>query len=217
MCNLEGSNVTGLARSVARVFLTGLRPAPDPTPTHSLTSGEAAQLTGLYRSREPVGTLTVEFSDGTLIVPRVARLVARSPTRFVTGDLFTYDFDGQGGLRTRDEFGQVVVYERVDPSRPSAAELVQFTGRYTSDEVNATVELAVRDGQLVIRRPPDWNIALTPVFPDGFHGDLGWITFERNGSGQIDRLNVSMDRMWRLPFVRLPDGPGPSRANDRRR
>jgi hypothetical protein len=40
------------------------------------------------------------------------------------------------------------------------------------------------------------------VYTDAFRGDLGWITFERDASGKIIRLNVSQDRMWRLPFDR---------------
>ena len=135
-------------------------------------------------------------------MPRVAGLIPQSPTRFVTSDLFTYDFDGRGGLRTTDEFGRVIIYDRVEPARPSATELRQFTGRYTSEEVNTTVELTVDDGTLIIRRPPDWNIRLTPVYADAFHGDLGWITFDRDGSGQVIRMNVSLERLWRLPFDR---------------
>lgn len=201
ICNLDGANVTGLAKSVARLFLSGLRVAPEPASTHTLTNDEASRLTGLYRSKVPVGTLTVVFAKGRLQVPNVATLVAQSPTRFVTSDLFTYEFDG-GGLRTTDEFGQVIVYDRVAPVRPSATELREFAGRYTSDEVDTTLQLTVEDGTLVIRRAPEWNIRLTPVFADAFRGDLGWITFERDASGQVVRLNVSQDRMWRLPFDR---------------
>jgi hypothetical protein len=135
-------------------------------------------------------------------VPTVHDLIPQSATRFVTNDLFTYEFDGRGGLRTIDEFGRVIVYDRVEPVRPSPAELRAFTGRYTSDEVNTTLELLVDDGVLVIRRPPDWNIRLTPVYADAFRGDLGWITFERDVSGRVIRLNVTQDRMWRLPFDR---------------
>jgi hypothetical protein len=45
-------------------------------------------------------------------------------------------------------------------------------------------------------------LAHEPVYTDAFRGDLGWITFERDASGKIIRLNVSQDRMWRLPFDR---------------
>jgi CubicO group peptidase (beta-lactamase class C family) len=202
MCNLEGANVTGMAKSVARLFLSGLRTAPEPASTHTLTDDEASRLTGLYRSKEPVGSLTIEFANGRLRVPNVAGLIPQSPSRFVTSDLFTYEFDGRGGLRVTDEFGRVTVHDRVEPVRPSAAELREFAGLYTSDEVNTTLQLVIDDGTLVIRRPPDWNIRLTPVYADTFRGDLGWITFERDASGQVIRLNVSQDRMWRLPFAR---------------
>jgi len=202
MCNLENANVTAMAKSVARLFLSGLRSEPEPASTHTLTAAEASRLTGLYRSKEPVGVLTIEFASGGLRVPRVANLIPRSATRFVTSDLFTYEFDGRGGLRTTDEFGRVIVYDRVDAARPSAADLHMFAGRYTSDEVNTTLELVVDADALVVHRPPDWNIRLTPVYADAFRGDLGWITFERSASGQVIRLNVSQDRMWLLPFDR---------------
>jgi CubicO group peptidase (beta-lactamase class C family) len=202
MCNLDGANVTGMAKSVARLFLTGLRAAPEPTSTHTLTTDEASRATGLYRSREPVGSLTVEYAKGRLRVPTVHDLIPQSATRFITSDLFTYEFDGRGGLRTTDEFGRVIIYDRVEPARPSPAELRAFAGSYTSDEVNTTLELLVDDGTLVIRRPPEWYIRLTPVYADAFRGDLGWITFERDASGQVIRLNVSQERMWRLPFDR---------------
>jgi CubicO group peptidase (beta-lactamase class C family) len=202
MCNLDGANVTAMAKSVARLFLTGLRIAPEPASTHTLTDDEASRLTGLYRAKEPVGSLTVVFSKGRLQVPGVAGLIPQSATRFMTSDLFTYEFDGRGGLRTTDEFSRVIVYDRVEPVRPSAADLRGFEGRYTSDEVNTTLQLLVVDDTLIIRRSPDWNIRLTPVYTDAFRGDLGWITFERDASGKIIRLNVSQDRMWRLPFDR---------------
>jgi CubicO group peptidase (beta-lactamase class C family) len=202
MCNLEGANVTAMAKSVARLFLTGLRVTPEPTSTHTLTDDEASRLTGLYRSREPVGSLTVVFAKGRLVVPRVAGLIPQSATRFVTSDSFTYEFDGRGGLRTIDEFGRVIVYDRVEAVQPTPAELREFAGRYISDEVNTTLQLLVEDGALVIRRPPEWNIRLTPVYADAFRGDLGWITFERDVNGQVTRLNVSQDRLWRLPFDR---------------
>ena len=97
MCNLEGANVTAMAKSVARLFLSGLRTPPELASTHTLTDDEASRLTGLYRSKEPVGSLTVEFVKGRLQVPGVADLIPQSATRFVTSDSFTYEFDGRGG------------------------------------------------------------------------------------------------------------------------
>ena len=46
----------------------------------------------------------------------------------------------------------------------------------------------------MIRRPPEWNIRLTPVYADAFRGDLGWVTFERDDTGHVTRLNVSQER-----------------------
>jgi CubicO group peptidase (beta-lactamase class C family) len=202
MCNLDAANVTAMAKSVARLFLTGLHVPPPPSSAHTLTDDEASRLTGLYRSKEPVGSLTVVFAKGRLLVPNVAVLIPRSATRFVTSDSMTYEFQGRDGLQTTDEFGRVIVYDRVEPAQPTPAMLREFEGHYVSDEVDTRLELLVEDGVLTIRRPPEWNIRLTPVYADAFRGDLGWVTFERDDTGQVTRLNVSQERLWRLPFDR---------------
>lgn len=202
MCNLEGANVTAMAKSVAREFLTGLQPDREPASTYALSAAEASRLAGLYRSQEPVGVLTIVAEGGGLRIPSVVDLIPQSAIRFLTNDRSTYEFDGRGGLRATDEFGRVIAYERVEPLRPSPETLRAYEGRYTSEEVNATIDLLVENGGLMVRRAPDWNIRLTPVSADVFNGDLGWITFERDQSGRVIWMNVSLDRMWKLPFER---------------
>jgi hypothetical protein len=202
ICNLEQSNTTAMAKSVARLFLTGLQASSPPPATHSLTVDEAARLTGLYRSLQPVGTLAIEFVDNRLRVAGVANLAAQSESLFLGDDGFRYEFGDRGRLRAIDEFGQVTAYDRYTSVTPSMGELREFVGRYTSDEVNSTLELVVDDRGLTVRRPPDWNLPLTPVWQDAFRGDLGWVTFERDAQRRVVRLNVSQDRMWRLPFER---------------
>lgn len=209
LCNVSSANPTSYAKTVAGLFLTGLRVPPPPTPAHALTTAEATRLTGLYRSRQPVGVATVVYEKDALLVQNVARLLPMTATRFVTTDLFTYEFDGRGEMRTTDEFGSVVIYDRVEPARPSAAQLGELAGTYFNDEVEATLAVTVEGEKLVIKRRPNLSTPLTPVYADAFSGGLGWIVFRRDAAGRVVGLSVSQERMWDLPFTRQPAPAGP--------
>ena len=80
-----------------------------------------------------------------------------------------------------------------------------MAGRYTSDELQTTVTVALDGGRLVIQRGPQGTIALTPVFPDGFSSGLGWIVVRRDGAGKVSGFSVNQDRVWDLRFARQAD------------
>jgi hypothetical protein len=210
LCNVAGANPTAMAKAVAGLFLRGLRPAASRSPSHILTPAEGTRLVGLYRSQHPVGAATVLYDQNGLRVQNVARLIPVSATRFVTDDGYSYEFDGRGQMRASDEFGTVVVYDRVEPATPSVDQLKAFVGPYLSDEVGATLNVVLDGGRLVIRRRPDLTVPLTPVYADAFWGALGWVVFRRDASGRIVALSVSQDRMWDLPYTRQAE-PGTTR------
>ena len=212
LCNAASANPTANVKAIADLFLTGVRPASAPTPTHTLTTAEGDRLAGLYKARERPGASTVVYNqkDG-LAVQFIGRLVPLSPTRFAH-EVYTYEFDGRGGMRATDEFGRTYNYDRVDAAKPSADRLKEYTGSYVSDEIETTLTVAVDGGRLVIRRRPDSNTALTAVYADGFSSALGWVAFRRDASGRITGLSVSQDRVWDLPFTRQSGGPGISTA-----
>jgi hypothetical protein len=54
-----------------------------------------------------------------------------------------------------DEFGTVVMYERVEPVKPSIDQLKEFTGRYFSDEIETTLNAVLEGDRLFLRRRPD--------------------------------------------------------------
>jgi len=211
LCNVGSANPTASAKAVAGLFLTGLHIATPPTPSHTLTAAEGTRLVGLYRSRQPMGMATVVYDQKGLRVQDVAFLIPASATRFVTSDGYTYKFDGRGQMHTTDEFGTVVVYDRVDPANPSVDQLKELAGRYFSDEVETTLNVVVQGDRLVIQRRPDLTTPLTPVYADAFSGALGWVIFRRNASGRVVALSISQPRMWDLPFTRQPEPARPTR------
>jgi CubicO group peptidase (beta-lactamase class C family) len=204
LCNLAEANATAFAKSLAELYLTGLRPATSPTPTHALTDDEATRLVGLYRSLKPAGVMRIERDkEGGLLARDVARLVPMSATRFASIDLSTFEFDGQGQLRVTDEFGTVDVYNRMEPATPDVEALKVFTGRYVSDEIETSLEVALDGDRLVVRRRPDFEAPLNPVWSNGFFSPpLGWVIFARDAAGRVISMSINQDRAWDVRFSR---------------
>ena len=85
---------------------------------------------------------------------------------------------------------------------PSAKDLEAFTGRYSSDEAETTLTVAVEDGDLVVKRRPDTIIKLRPTAVDTFAAPtLGTIKFIRSG-GRVEELSVVMGRVFDMRFRR---------------
>jgi len=96
-------------------------------------------------------------------------------------------------------------YERAIAAMPGAADLGALVGTYVSDEADTTFEAVVEAGSLVLKRSPDAILKLTPAYADAFISPaLGGVIFRRDASGKVTGLSVTQDRVWDLPFRRLP-------------
>jgi len=85
---------------------------------------------------------------------------------------------------------------------PTAAQLAEFGGSYSSDEAELRLVVAVEGGALVLKRRPDTTIALTAIDRDTFRGSIGTITFMRDSAGKVTELSIKQDRVWDLRFQR---------------
>ena len=115
----------------------------------------------------------------------------------------TWTFDGHGGAAATDAYGTVEAYERVEPAKPTAEQLGQLAGTYTSDEAETLFVAAVENGALVLKQRPDTTIALVPLYADAFKaGSLGTVIFRRDAGGRATAFSVVQDRVWDLRFQR---------------
>jgi hypothetical protein len=135
----------------------------------------------------------------------LGQFTAASPTRFVSAAGTTWEMSGSTA-RVTDSYGTQETFERTAAATPSAAELQQLVGTYTSAEAETTLAVVVEDGRLVIKRRPDTAIRLTPVYADAFTGQLGTVIFRRTGD-RVTALSVVQDRVWDLRFTRVSDAP----------
>lgn len=89
------------------------------------------------------------------------------------------------------------------PFRLDPAHLTEYTGRFRSEEVPATLDIRVVRGQLMVSRKPGDLVTLRPRDVDEFAGLGGRFRFVRNESGDITQLIVTISRVVGMPFTRL--------------
>ena len=202
MCNVTSGNATNSAKAIADLLLPPGRTA-DPPASEPLNAEEGPRYTGLYRSVQPVGVLTISTQKDRLVSTNFGPLTRVLRHRFDAGGGYVLDFDGRF-LRITDEFGTADDYERVEPWKPGVEELKPMTGRYVSDELQTVFDVALEGDRLLANRDPATPIPLTPVFPDGFSSPGGWILVRRDASGRVIGFSVNQDRVWDLRFTRQP-------------
>jgi CubicO group peptidase (beta-lactamase class C family) len=203
MCNVRTGNATNAAKAIADLLLPAGAVAGSKL-SYLLTPDEGKALTGLYRSLNPVGAITISWQKDQLVSSNAGAL-SGGPTKFAAGGDLAFVFDGRGGLKVTDEFGTADTFERVQPWKPGLQDLKSIAARYASDELQTAVAVALEGDRLVIQRGPSATVALTPVFPDGFASGLGWIVLRRDGSGRVTGFSVNQERVWDLRFTRLPN------------
>jgi CubicO group peptidase (beta-lactamase class C family) len=182
LCNTSNAQATQFAHAVADVYLADRLKQAKAEP--SLTAAQLREAAGMYRST----------TTGLPVVVSTERDGPRGRT---------WSFDGHGGATATDPYGTIETYERVETARPTAAELGQLAGVYTSDEAETTMTAAVEHGALVLKQRPDTIITLTPLYADAFKaGSLGTVIFRRDAGGRATTFSVVQDRVWDLRFQR---------------
>ncbi|MGE0814705.1 MAG: serine hydrolase domain-containing protein [Vicinamibacterales bacterium] len=213
LCNVDSAAATQKAYEVADLYLARTTTlAPPIAARHTLTAPELARVEGLYRSRLDGRPVAIVRDGATLRLDRGPALHAQSATQFETASGQSWTFDGTGHARSSDRY-DVVDYDKVPAAAaPSAAARAALAGRYTSDEVETTLEVVDDGGTLVVTRRPDTRLPLTPVYADAFTAPgLGLVIVRRDAAGAVTALSVVQDRVWDLRFARQPAGATASR------
>jgi CubicO group peptidase (beta-lactamase class C family) len=225
LCNLDniGGNVTGLTQRVADIFLSDAFSTPPmssgtPTPTSvTLSAEQLASKVGLYRDLVTESVGRIFLRDGKLMASEgvgedeSVELTPVSENRFVVlGTPIVAEFVPAAPgrpqeVRVTGDGPKPVVSQQVTNSfAPSSMELRAFRGEYTSAEVEGTYMLAARDSGLIIQIPGRTDIALQPIFSDGFAGAIvGVVKFSRDGGGAVTGFTAYSSGARGLRFDRV--------------
>ena len=199
LCNVGSGNATGAARAVADLYLTNVKTPDAPKATYTLTTADSDAVVGTYKSRKSGLAQTITRSNEGLIRLGNATLVPQSATRFVTAAGDTWEFT-KASARQTNNLGTSEDFERVAPAKPTAAQLRDYLGAFTSNDAETVLTAAIEKDQLVLKRRPDTIITLTPLYADAFRGSIGTVIFRRDASGKVNELSVVQDRVWDLRF-----------------
>jgi hypothetical protein len=191
LCNLGTMDASGLAQSVAEVWLAKqMEPekaqaeAPtDTRPAVEVAAADLAPLVGWYKHEDVIARIRIE--DGGLVLSgrgvRAGKLTPLGQGRFrrePKSRPLDLVFE-KGALRFEFPDGKRWDFTPVEPWTPTTDELARFAGTYWSTEIGATLELAVeKDALVVVGHRTLSPMRLTPLTRGSFASNVGLIAFE---------------------------------------
>ncbi len=217
LCNVSGGQAERYAHAVADLYLGDaitMKPGTGNVMANDdiLITDKMKSRAGMYRNMRTGAALTIVYDKAQFRLEGgqapANQLFPSSDSKFTSlnGDR-VFQFDGGGLLTIPAQNGTSETYVRVEPAKPTPAELQALAGTYVSDEAEVTVEIVVENGELKATRRPDTKVALRPLYKDAFAAQgLGTILFRRDKQGRVDALSVVQDRVWDLRFTRQGGG-----------
>lgn len=200
------ADVGAIARALADAFLGPVAtPPPQPvTPDPAVVTG----LAGYYVNGWGPG-LTLQAADGKLTAGGAGAPPVEA--KFLPdGDFYfyapTYRFSptADGDLaETQGVGGLQLLHRRVERVAPAAAELAALVGRYRSDEIDSTYDLAVDEAGLVLSCLRSEPLKLVPADRDAFDGPWVRLTVLRDAAGAPEGFTIATGRVRGLRFRRV--------------
>lgn len=165
LSNDAGTSPVVLSKKVTALLLGS--PAEKTQDTVSLTAAQATAAAGIYKNEQGHELLRITASGNHLYIADSIRLQASSPSLLLASGSrkFLLAADKQRlQLITPDD---TVTYTRVQPYQPSPQELARYTGTFFSEECDASQQIALKNGRLIIIRHPSNKSVLKPAFRQG--------------------------------------------------
>ena len=208
ICNVANAGPDGLAHQVADLLMgtAANETAASGTPSDRASADDLAALEGLYRNPATEEVIRIVHRGADLIADLGGEVPLRPAGerryRLGGGELrFDPPAAGHSPGLVRVVGNDQLRFEAVRMALPPAAELAAYTGRYYSDELDATYEIGVRDGRLEVTRPNGRPAALDPTAPATFANGDGALRFTRT-KGKIDGFALFAGRVRNLRFTR---------------
>uniref|UniRef100_UPI0022570320 serine hydrolase domain-containing protein n=1 Tax=Dyella silvatica TaxID=2992128 RepID=UPI0022570320 len=205
LCNADDASTSKLAQAVADLYLPRTKPARS-----TFTSTPPARLAGLYASERDGSPLQLSFHDKRLQTDTGFTLLAGAGDTLAfersDGTIATTGAMLPDGRFRIDAEGDATVYVRTKAYVPTPADLARIAGRFHNEEVPVTYQITAVAGGLnvVAEGRPGKNHVFLPVYSDAFGSDDMILRPVRDHDGNVTGIRISADRVWNLPFDRLP-------------
>jgi CubicO group peptidase (beta-lactamase class C family) len=219
-CNTTTANPTVLAHQVADLVLTkpsraaqtaqSAQSAQAGAPAVHLSVAEMSKWNGTYVDPRTDVAMTFAGTDSGLTAtgPNLRGAVVlrpSEPAEFRSGSM-TARFLMRGSHRAATialPNGDTSTVELVAPPARDLP-LGDYTGTYTSQELDVQFRVAARDGKLYLQRRPADAFELRPIYADDFQagGGLGSVRFRRDASGRVSGFSFFAGRVLDVRFDR---------------
>lgn len=208
LCNMGSANPGGVGQRVAEVFLAG-KLAPVATQAAAPVRRPASELqskAGVYRNLRTGEPMRLVTRDTSLLFARGGRLTPTGEHAFVFGAAGAHraEFSRDArSLRLIFDNGDTTTLTREAEWAPSALELDEYSGTYSSDESESWFTIGVKDGKPTVTDRYGRGLDLTPYYRDAFVSSQGTlITFRRGRSGRVTGASLGLGRVRDLRFLR---------------
>ena len=211
LCNTNGTNPSRYAHEIADIMLAGRLDDLPVVRAVEVAPEVLERMAGVYREASTDAVLRLAWdpkarvlrAGGQALVPTgPGEMYAQDGSRrFSTGRGWP-DAVAPGGLIETSERAKPRRWDLQRPFRPDMAQLREFAGDYSSEELGVTYTFHVEGDVLKLRFRPAQRFTLQPVFKDAFEADGTTIRFTRSPDGTVDGLRIFAGRARHVRFVR---------------
>jgi CubicO group peptidase (beta-lactamase class C family) len=203
LCNASNANAGAYAHALVDGVVADFPPAPA-LDTAAADSAAFARYVGVYRG--------ARWGNAFTLTPRMHRPFRPLPDGTLwapSGERWLFDLGPEGsptGIRLVEPDGDTLRYTFAgrEPWKPTPEERAAFVGRYRSEEVGMTYEVAMAHDTLTVTVRPGRTIPLVAVYRDGFRAGASTVWFTRDRRGRVTAMHVGQGRLWDLAVPRVP-------------
>ena len=211
LCNVSNALPEEKARQVADIYLKAdMQPGSMPITAVDKDLPDPAPLAGQYLDPRTHSLDTFSASGGHLKLSG-ADLRRKNANQFYDffGDVFTFEGSNNSMTVSLDTNGETYFSgRRVSQVHMSDAVLQNFAGDYSSPELEASIQLSVEHGNLILKNLSNPPVTLTPIANDEFEvgGNLlvssFLIEFYRDTNGRVSGLSYFEHEARGVEFTR---------------
>jgi hypothetical protein len=202
LCNTT-VNPGQLARQVADLYLAKELKTPPPLEAEQTVPLSAQQLAwrvGMYWNPDGDSVRRITLDDRKLRIAAGDALGLEmkplSESRFRSSEpSMELRFEAKGKLIELPDGGKPETFELTPAFAPTAAEMADYTGAYTSSEIEAIFRVKLDGSTLEIHRLRFRPVMLRPAVRDVFIGSLGRVRFTRDAKNRVTGLVLNGGRM----------------------
>ena len=217
LANLSTINPSRLARQVAEIYLGDQFEMDEKDAIEArfieLSTAVLENKIGVYKSATTGMIVEISIQDGKLFAEMFGESIPISPVTEMDFATVNAPYDAKIKFERLEQDGPWLMHACIEDDKPdtlqaieiifpSAVQLAEYVGDYTSDELQVTYAIVLADGKLYVRYRGAPQDPLKPVTTDMFR--VGYVTllFARDAEGRVSGFRVNVGRVRNIYFVR---------------